>query len=410
LVLSLPNRKGRRKHDTNLTPLASRKRTNNIFLLYTSHIFFIWKKKQKTRLGFLFLFFTQSLSFKKTDTDKRQKMKLSKVTVLLLALMNCYYLGVVHAQQGKEDDEGADGKDDKDKEEDGMGPPDEGDEDLMEEPELIMANNITEEGGDEEPTMECPSFAGADMGPEGEISCQMCLEAEDNCVWSPVGGCMSSCMFIADVPCYDMQYFDNRTALDVCTQVAREKLDQEICGSANITTCSECVATLRTDGETTCFWYNSPTEDGTGWCRGTGGCDMMGNCGTTVCSDDPHPCNNFPECEPCLNSRMECAWVADRCEPSCDIVPEATCFHPSLFPNMTGPEICAESEEVLAVATDTSTGEVVPGEEPISDSGAVGVDEGETGGDRAIESAAAAGIVGTYLVSRIATILSVLLM
>jgi len=53
-----------------------------------------------------------------------------------------------------------------------------------------------------------------------------------------------------------------------------------------------------------------------------------------------HPCNGFSDCEPCLNSRMECSWTGGTCQPNC-IIADAACYHPRYFPGMVGPEICA---------------------------------------------------------------------
>ena len=59
-----------------------------------------------------------------------------------------------------------------------------------------------------------------------------------------------------------------------------------------------------------------------------------------VPDENGHPCNGFSGCEPCLNSRMECAWTGGRCEPDC-VLADAACYHPRYFEGMIGPEICA---------------------------------------------------------------------
>ena len=78
------------------------------------------------------------------------------------------------------------------------------------------------------------------------------------------------------------------------------------------------------------------------------------------------PCNAFSECEPCLNGRLECAWVEDSCHPTCNVgmaddPTAAPCYHSSTFPNMTGPEICWEAE--FATANDNRTAPVAATEQ-----------------------------------------------
>ena len=67
--------------------------------------------------------------------------------------------------------------------------------------------------------------------------------------------------------------------------------------------------------------------------------------------EEGHPCNGFSECGPCLNSRMECAWTAGRCEPDC-VIADAACYHPRYFPEMIGPEICAIADSTPDVPFD----------------------------------------------------------
>ena len=68
--------------------------------------------------------------------------------------------------------------------------------------------------------------------------------------------------------------------------------------------------------------------------------------------EEYHPCNGFSGCEPCLNSRMECAWTGGRCEPDCGVLADAACYHPRYFPDMIGPEICAiaAADEIAPIA------------------------------------------------------------
>jgi len=88
---------------------------------------------------------------------------------------------------------------------------------------------------------------------------------------------------------------------------------------------------------------------------------MMGNCPVGTCdASGPGeevtagggPCNGFADCEPCLNSRMDCAWIANSCQLNCDMIADAACYHPANFPNMTGPEICAIAAEPVDSPTD----------------------------------------------------------
>ena len=71
-------------------------------------------------------------------------------------------------------------------------------------------------------SIDCPAFAGTDETPD----CTSCLE--NGCVWS-VGRCMSSCMFIADAPCWDAshpRYADDAPA-DVCALAEPEEEEEE---------------------------------------------------------------------------------------------------------------------------------------------------------------------------------------
>ena len=123
---------------------------------------------------------------------------------------------------------------------------------------------------------------------------------------------------------------------------------------------------------------------------GVGGCGMMGVCPVETCDaeedvaidtppvdeveppveveppmEDSTPCQQFPECEPCLNNRMGpgCVWIGDSCQDSCDVIMDAACYSSAIFPNTTGPEICAMAAEPVEGPTDggmTDDGESEP--------------------------------------------------
>lgn len=153
---------------------------------------------------------------------------------------------------------------------------------------------------------------------------------------------MRDCSFIADASCWAVR--GDSTVEEVCATKAAVEADEVICGDETIQDdCLTCTSTLKSDGTSTCQWY---TPVGARAYCGTGGCDMMGVCGSEICDlGIDGPCGGFSECEPCLNSRLECAWIANRCEASCDAIMDVACYHPANFPNMTGPEICAVADE-----------------------------------------------------------------
>ena len=80
--------------------------------------------------------------------------------------------------------------------------------------------------------------------------------------------------------------------------------------------------------------------------------------------DNMEPCNEFPTCEPCLNNRMGCVWIADSCQRVCDVIADAACYSAQNFPNMTGPEICAIAAEPVEGPTDGGMPENMPEEVP----------------------------------------------
>lgn len=195
-----------------------------------------------------------------------------------------------------------------------------------------------------------------------DADCVTCLT--EGCVLT-VGQCISSCDFIADASCWDMQYHEGKTVEEVCNEKAVIEADEDTCAAEALQSdCGACTSTAKSNGDS-CEWYAIP--EGPGYC-GAGGCGFAGICGSTTCEgddtttttegDDDHPCHGFDLCEPCLNSRIECAWVGGACEPSCDAAPEAVCYHPGqeAFAGMVGPDICAAAEEAGdAKPEDTTT-------------------------------------------------------
>jgi hypothetical protein len=144
---------------------------------------------------------------------------------------------------------------------------------------------------------ECGSDT-CDLGSEGPCGgfsdCEPCLNSRLECAWI-ADRCEPSCdAILEDVPCYHPSNFPGL-------------IGPEICAISNNSNNSQ------------------PMED------------------------SGHPCNGFEICEPCLNSRIECAWIANRCERSCDVIMDVACYHPSNFPNMTGPEICAIADTAQPV-------------------------------------------------------------
>ena len=164
-----------------------------------------------------------------------------------------------------------------------------------------------------------------DLGSQGPCGgfteCEPCLNSRLECAWT-AGTCQPSCGMIMDVACYhpSESAFANMTGPEICAIAA--------------------------DTEEVPFDMPPPTENATG----IGAMDDMDT------DTDTHPCNGFDFCEPCLNSRMECAWIADSCQPSCDVIADAACYHPSesAFANMTGPEICAFAVSGVDVPFDAS--------------------------------------------------------
>jgi len=100
-------------------------------------------------------------------------------------------------------------------------------------------------------------------------TCSECLENESCAHWS-VGECMSSCL-VADASCYsNTGGFNGMTVDEICTEADDDIKDSALCGS--MTDCTLCVETVKSDGNSTCMWF----EDG--YCDT--GCNMNG-CGST---------------------------------------------------------------------------------------------------------------------------------
>ena len=240
-------------------------------------------------------------------------------------------------------------------------------------------------------------------------SCTDCLEA--GCVLTS-GECLSYCA-IQDVSCYDMKnYADNITTADVCQMFENDEDDAQLC--AGLTECGACTSTTLSNGASTCSWHASEAGD---FCSSEI-CGMMGDCGVTTCpaDSDAHPCNGLPACEPCLNSRKECAWLGQGvgCQPSCDVATDVACYHPSTFPGMIGPEICAEA--VLAGDAGNSTlFEEEETEAPTAGDGttsttASGVDESDVFDDGPAPAVSAASLSGRVLSVAVALLAFVSLM
>jgi hypothetical protein len=142
--------------------------------------------------------------------------------------------------------------------------------------------------------------------------CEDCLSGKDECAWT-ADKCLPSCM-IADVSCFMVADFPEMKESEICA-VAANTTDEPFTGP------------------------DAGVETG--------------------------PCNGLPDCEQCLTVRMDCAWIADSCQPpsNCLAVADDECFHHSKYPNMTGPDICviadgggnATSDEPTDVTNDGST-------------------------------------------------------
>jgi len=128
----------------------------------------------------------------------------------------------------------------------------------------------------------------------GFSDCEPCLNSRMECSWTG-GTCQPNCI-IADAACYHPRYFPGMVGPEICA-----------------------IAASRTAAE-------QPPE--------------VAEEKDVEADELSHPCNGFSDCEPCLNSRMECSWTGGTCQPNC-IIADAACYHPRYFPGMVGPEICA---------------------------------------------------------------------
>ena len=64
-----------------------------------------------------------------------------------------------------------------------------------------------------------------------DADCVTCLG--EGCVHA-VGECMSSCDFIADASCWDMQHYEDKTVEEVCAMKDMQDADAAICGEFNL--------------------------------------------------------------------------------------------------------------------------------------------------------------------------------
>jgi hypothetical protein len=216
--------------------------------------------------------------------------------------------------------------------------------------------------------------------------CEECLTSEDECAWT-AEKCLPGCT-IADASCFTVADFSSMTESEICA-IAANTTDQPFTGPAagmddagpcnGLPDCDTCL-TVRMD----CAWIADSCQDPS-TCIAVSDDECFhpskypNMTGPEICviavegsagMDDASPCNGLLDCATCLTVRMDCAWIADSCQdPStCIAVAEDECFHPSKYPNMTGPEICmiaaeegsnATSGGSIAIdATDDSSSEV----------------------------------------------------
>lgn len=107
-------------------------------------------------------------------------------------------------------------------------------------------------------------------------SCGSCLDA--GCNWSG-NSCVPSCDYLADAACYGFANFPNgKSSDDICAIAEEQKQDEMLCGAQS--NCGMCTRVVKTDGSF-CSWY-AGADGASGYC-GTGGCDMNGTCGATIC-------------------------------------------------------------------------------------------------------------------------------
>ena len=183
-----------------------------------------------------------------------------------------------------------------------------------------------------------------------ETSCEDCVTA--GCGWIGFGSttCLKDCSFIADVACYSEEYFPDKTPTEICEIVAQVEADSAIC--ADPPDCESCTSTVKSDGVSTCEWYEDSES------CGRGGCFMLG-CGTSDCkgtNTQLTPCQDSSTCEDCLDS--DCAWAIGTCLESCDIIADVSCYSKEYFPDNSGAEICEvakrEEEDIILCASQDS--------------------------------------------------------
>jgi len=156
-----------------------------------------------------------------------------------------------------------------------------------------------------------------------QTTCDECLGLD--CAWA-VGGCLPTCDYIADAPCYSFEYF-NGTAAGICAVVAADEADSALC-SARFS-CETCTETLKSDGVSPCEWYAD--SQGFSYC-GTGGCDQTGLCGSLTCDGTMDPVDSMvPAPSAVVDSMVPSSSEAPTDGSS--IVPMV----PSLAPVMTAP-------------------------------------------------------------------------
>lgn len=144
----------------------------------------------------------------------------------------------------------------------GMGPP----PGQTQQPIITASDSTT---GSNITASACP-FINAATSPD----CSDCLHA--GCVWA-ADECLSNCMYVTTGPCF--QPSNTTSVSSVCATASSNVLDNTLCQAA--TSCEDCTSFNKTDG-TPCEWYMDNTTDRAPWC-GTGGCDMVGTCGSTTC-------------------------------------------------------------------------------------------------------------------------------
>ena len=84
---------------------------------------------------------------------------------------------------------------------------------------------------------------------------------------------MSDCLILG-APCYAAEYFEDMTSDEICTKAEADEADVAICGGME--DCASCVGAVKSDGMSTCMWF-----EGEGYCGI--GCSMNG-CGVDTCA------------------------------------------------------------------------------------------------------------------------------